>query len=1775
MATSDLKDLKDYSFPSLGLKTNDGNIQAYNLVADLVLPLSDLNLETSEGFCRNALDSLSATSPQSSPNPLNNPNLVKYQARNKPGGHKKGEKDGGKKGSSHATDLFAKLNSYTINQQKNQAIRFGLDNGSHDSLNSQNGTSASGNTPTKTTAPSGGGSFFAFSRSSTNLGIAASSSTLTDSKEYEDVLSMEILQAPICDLCIILGGETVPDGFFRLYKTTSNKKANLNSGSGGNGIYLCIKKDLTGQLAPITNLIVLFPDRNETIPPGYHCVHRGDTACNLNTGSGAERIYLCYKKDFLANPITDMQIIFPSKGEAPPKSFQLIDKSISGFSANLNSGTGGLEIFLTYRQDLVRIACLLNESDAEVEKLKRRYTRTTEEMHPHSNSGSGRRGSIADVILSTRSRSRSPVPRRPTNSIDISTKSDMALKAQSSLAAEDSIHQNDVFNNSDIADALTKAVKFSEDHHVVIPESKTDEVTELLFENDAGEEWPELPEEMLNPKEMEQATLRKTQEVVDANGERIPIELRKALLAILSAVYVRHGSIWDVAMSGLVKLFKDTNFFEKDMAALPLPATVTMLDLTIESVCDRFDLSPESDHNKILEFLRIIIRHSGARLAPFSLQRMFKAISYVCNIQATKPNWIQSGQYMPCNDPNSEITPFRVLKQLVCDTAAQVENAEVAHFLPDSEYFETSFDFDNCSQDYIDIRIIVEDLIDDVIDSVEVSRVCEGVMQTISKQSLTITNSAFWYSVNSFARRLFVDTQLRSSFVTLCALCKQAWLGIRKAKNGDPIPRDLGSKLVALEALTEFCSSAGEKMKLSKVMGYQIRRIVVPCIMYNVPYSLCDHRIFSKLLKIVTALWKCWRRHVRIEFAILCDQLVFKVLQATVIQIRPIYQMIVIQEVENWFDQPHMLIEMFVNYDMDRKFVSHWNTFSYLIRSMCAIGRRLAVVTGAWDWKPFGVNSQQEDANKIAISIRDVHLQALHEVSRMAKTLMDASGHAFLITQDSDFRTRTLTENAGWVEDEETSRKTDASQSTDASAENSGRKHRPRIGSIRQRRAAHQESEDLIKQAIKIYQDKDSLKKAVEFLLSKGFMPDTPQEIANFLRVYKNSFDPAAIGDFLGEGGKDPIEEDYWSQIRFRYTRAVSFVEMDMESALRLYLTGCGFRLPGEAQKIDRFVDVFVKAFWQDNSGTQYCPFKHPDTIHLLSYAIIMLNTDLHRANLDNNSKNKKMTKDQFIKNLRGVDQGTDVNRDFLSQIYDSVAAQPIELAIKKAPTQEDLKKDGKTPADDMVNVVLSQNNKNSNDIRLAEEKKFILDLGQSLRDSEDLLRSLSPFTYRFHLTNVDTKISLDLVSFMYETVWFHFHAIVEGIFGCKNTDLDIKFAALDVLCYSLTSAIFLNLKMERMAFAILLKTFRKECEDLPHYVSSERTVPDESWYDDVENASATNTMEIIAKLHHLTVHIKDTLQEATNYELTRQIAAKFEKKARILETNTFFIRQGDLSKISRAGKSVTYKFFLFSDHLIYAHVNMKGQFVVHEQLSLSALTVKDVETDPNYATFHISHPIKSFNVVADSPQSKQQWIRDINTAIANCKKRETMQQDGPLNRRMSMITRIEDQQEKLSRENSTTAQPPGNRRRQSYRTHSNATHDSSGAGDEESSFFQAIPFSTPNSPAAPSGKSLERKRSKQGYDARKINTPPPEDEVIEIHVAPSVLSPEEIENVEDDDDENKEESTPASLMTPEERALKQQENIDKFESVLASASEELVNSLFVAVRFVSHTSNF
>lgn len=46
---------------------------------------------------------------------------------------------------------------------------------------------------------------------------------------------------------------------------------------------------------------------------------------------------------------------------------------------------------------------------------------------------------------------------------------------------------------------------------------------------------------------------------------------------------------------------------------------------------------------------------------------------------------------------------------------------------------------------------------------------------------------------------------------------------------------------------------------------------------------------------------------------------------------------------------------------------------------------------------------------------------------------------------------------------------------------------------------------------------------------------------------------------------------------------------------------------------MDRLVSSFAECYVADNRDNPSCPFSNSDTPFILSFAIIMLNTDLHR----------------------------------------------------------------------------------------------------------------------------------------------------------------------------------------------------------------------------------------------------------------------------------------------------------------------------------------------------------------------------------------------------------------------------------------------------------------------------------------------------------------------------------------------------------------------------------
>lgn len=87
---------------------------------------------------------------------------------------------------------------------------------------------------------------------------------------------------------------------------------------------------------------------------------------------------------------------------------------------------------------------------------------------------------------------------------------------------------------------------------------------------------------------------------------------------------------------------------------------------------------------------------------------------------------------------------------------------------------------------------------------------------------------------------------------------------------------------------------------------------------------------------------------------------------------------------------------------------------------------------------------------------------------------------------------------------------------------------------------------------------------------------------------------------------------------------------MQVDVALRKFQTY--FRMPGEAQKIERLMEVFSHRYCHCNRDV-VARLRNMDTIFVLAFAIIMLNTDLHTPNI---KPERRMKLDDFIKNLRG-----------------------------------------------------------------------------------------------------------------------------------------------------------------------------------------------------------------------------------------------------------------------------------------------------------------------------------------------------------------------------------------------------------------------------------------------------------------------------------------------------------------------------------------------------------
>lgn len=169
-------------------------------------------------------------------------------------------------------------------------------------------------------------------------------------------------------------------------------------------------------------------------------------------------------------------------------------------------------------------------------------------------------------------------------------------------------------------------------------------------------------------------------------------------------------------------------------------------------------------------------------------------------------------------------------------------------------------------------------------------------------------------------------------------------------------------------------------------------------------------------------------------------------------------------------------------------------------------------------------------------------------------------------------------------------------------------------------------------------------KKGIEYLIEHDILESNPESIAKFL-FDGEGLNKTAIGDYLGE------RNEFNMKVLDSYVNLHNFTDMILVQALRQFLWS--FRLPGEAQKIDRMMEKFAIRYCQQNPGV----FDDTDTCFVLSFAIIMLNTSLH-----NPSVREKPTLEKFISLNRSINNGKDLPRPLLESLYDSIKQEPFKI---------------------------------------------------------------------------------------------------------------------------------------------------------------------------------------------------------------------------------------------------------------------------------------------------------------------------------------------------------------------------------------------------------------------------------------------------------------------------------------------------------------------------------
>ncbi|XP_019432960.1 PREDICTED: brefeldin A-inhibited guanine nucleotide-exchange protein 2-like isoform X2 [Lupinus angustifolius] len=532
----------------------------------------------------------------------------------------------------------------------------------------------------------------------------------------------------------------------------------------------------------------------------------------------------------------------------------------------------------------------------------------------------------------------------------------------------------------------------------------------------------------------------------------------------------------------------------------------------------------------------------------------------------------------------------------------------------------------------------------------------------------------------------------RDAFLVFRALCKLSMKTLPKDMSSDL--QSLKGKILALELLKILLENAGAVFRNSERFLGAIKQYLCLSLLKNSASTVMI--VFQLSCSIFISLVSRFRAGLKAEIGLFFPMIVLRILENVA---QPNFQqkMLVLRFVEKLCVDSQILLYIFINYDCD---VNSSNIFERLVNGL------LKTAQGV----PPGVTTTVLPPQEATLK-----LEAMKCLTAVLKSIGDYMNKQLRIPDIHSARKVEVVDNGHnvgglpMVNGKEEKLVEGSDPHSEISNEASD------VSTIEQHQAYKLE----LQEGISLFNRKP--KKGIEFLINANKVGNSPEDIAAFLKD-ASGLNTTLIGDYLGEG------EELSLKVMHAYVDSFDFQGIEFDEAIRAFLEG--FRLPGEAQKIDRIMEKFAERYSKCNPKI----FSSADTAYVLAYSVILLNNDAH-----NPMVKKKMSTDDFIKSNRGIDDGKDLSEEYLRSLFERISRNEIKMKeVDLAPQQRQAVNSNQLLGlDNILNIVIHKCGEDSH-----------------MESSDDLVRSMQEQFKENASKSEYEETDTVVVRFMMEVCW-------------------------------------------------------------------------------------------------------------------------------------------------------------------------------------------------------------------------------------------------------------------------------------------------------------------------------------------------------------------------------------------------------------------------------------